>query len=118
MMGEGPMVRRERLVDSIEFHTHAALARMKELERLDSIPEEPDNDPAILYFEKRFANGGTDRRVKAYTYVAVKAGDGKWYTSGPRSPKGYTWEELWEFLSTGVDEVWLVSELIPLEGSS
>jgi hypothetical protein len=146
MMGEGPMgyhfdqlgydqvvednyenvkrglTRREILKNRIAAHDRSAEKAARELERLESMPDEPTNEPAILYFEKVFGDGSgsphSKRHGKRYTYVAVKAGDGKWYTSGPRSPKGYTWEELCEFLNTGVDEVWLVSELIPLEGSS
>lgn len=95
-------------------HRRSTLARRisrleAEIARLESLPEEPDANPAIVYFRKDF--GGRD-----YDYAAVKAGDGLWYTTGPKSPKGYTWESLVGFIyPDGVDpaevEVWVVSDL-------
>jgi hypothetical protein len=103
--------RREVLKRRIASHDRSAAKAMEELDRLESMPEEPTNDPNIIYFEKSFYTS-----EKKYTYVAVKAGDGLWYSSGPKAPKGYTWEELWEFMSKGVDEVWIVTDLELLSG--
>lgn len=95
-------------------HRRSTLARRisrleAEIARLESLPEEPEADPAIVYFRKDF--GGKD-----YDYAAVRAGDGLWYTTGPKSPKGYTWESLVGFIyPDGADpaevEVWVVSDL-------
>lgn len=75
---------------------------MSQIEHLQNLPEEPDVEPAVIWFEKTFADGRT------YTYAAVKA-DGLWYTSGPRTPKGYTWENLMTWVGVGT-EVWLATD--------
>jgi hypothetical protein len=59
---------------------------------------------AVFTFDKQFTPTGI-----AYTYAVIKAYDGKWYTTGPRSPKGYTWQEL---------AVWLVSGQVPVPFST
>jgi hypothetical protein len=65
----------------------------RKIDRLLSLPEEPTTDDPdgalVVWFEHKF-----NRTSKSYTYAAVKAGDGLWYTTGPSSPKGYTWDEL------------------------
>jgi len=60
-------------------------------------------DGAVLQFDKAFGNGGT-----IYSYVAIKAA-GLWYLSG-RLQVGVSWEELVDFMSKGVDKVWVVKE--------
>lgn len=76
--------------------------RMRELEaelaRLNSLPTEPDGTDGanVVWWEMVFANSGGYR---TYTYAAVKAGDGLWYTTGPRAPKGFTWDELVDWIS-------------------
>ena len=53
----------------------------------------PDDYPdgTIIKFRKRFGNSTW------YRYATIKA-KGLWYTTGPRSPKGYTWDELTAWL--------------------
>lgn len=85
-----------------------------ELGKLDAQPVEPDRDEVnLVWFEKSF---GTYSRV--YTYAAVKADDGLWYTTGPRSPKGYTWEELMDWLSQDgpFPVLWEVTDLEQIGG--
>jgi hypothetical protein len=59
-----------------------------------AVPGEPEG-PYIV-FTKVFPNGN-----RRYTYAAARAGGrgGLWYTTGPRSPKGYTWEKLYEWIT-------------------
>lgn len=45
-------------------------------------------DGTVIRFKIRFLKGGTK-----YSYAAIRA-NGLWFTTGPRSPKGYTWAEL------------------------
>ncbi len=52
---------------------------------------EPKKNGSVIRWRMRFQKGG----VK-YTYAAIKAG--LWYTTGPNSPKGYTWDELVSWL--------------------
>ncbi|HEU5046101.1 MAG TPA: hypothetical protein VFT75_18420 [Nocardioidaceae bacterium] len=67
------------------------------LARLEQLPEEPEGDPTqdilVIYFDKTF--GGS----QAYAYAAVKAGNGLWYTTGLRAPKGYPWDDLVQWIN-------------------
>ena len=76
-------------------------------------------DGAVITFTKRFPGGTID-----YAYAAIKTvhhnrnlttGAGEdlhlWYTTGPKSPKGYTWEELTTWMGEGVKEVFYVTAL-------
>lgn len=82
------------------------------IDRLLSLPDEPTTDDPdgalVVWFRHKF-----NTRSKSYTYAAVKAGDGLWYTTGPASPKGYTWDELmdWHESEVNVDKtVWVATE--------
>lgn len=106
---EAPMPAQERIiVNSRERHIEAAqhtIARAQaKIDRLMGMPDEPttdDPDGALaVWFLHRFGPTG-----QFYTYAAVKAGDGKWYATGPASPKGYSWDELvtWHFTEVNQD---------------
>lgn len=84
------------------------------IEFLMSLPDEPvttDPDGAlVLWFERRFGGRG-----KVYTYAVVKAGDGLWYTTGPQSPKGYTWDQFVTWLMEDETVVlWQATEFEPI----
>lgn len=87
-----------------------AIARAQaRIDRLMDLPAEPTTDDPdnalVVWFTHRF-----NPRGQKYTYAAVKAGDGKWYTTGPASPKGYTWDQLVEWHFTEANEgnpMWL-----------
>lgn len=49
--------------------------------------QEPE-EGSVIKFKVRFQPGGTK-----YSYAAIRAKN-LWYTTGPYSPKGYTWDEL------------------------
>lgn len=68
----------------------AAIA--EELTRLEALPEEPP-EGSVIRFNMQFGGHGT-----VYDYAAIRAGDGMWYTTGPRSPKGYSWDSLLEWM--------------------
>jgi len=80
-----------------------------ELSRLLSLPEDTFDEGAVLCFEKQFAL--PDGRK--YSYMFQKAG-GAWYSSGPRRPGPYRWEELLDFLNEGVTKVWEVQTWIDI----
>jgi hypothetical protein len=67
---------------------------------MKALGEDEWEDGTVLFFKKRFSPTG-----KEYDYAVLKT-DGLWYTTGPRSPKGYNWEELigW-MLQGGLAEV-------------
>jgi hypothetical protein len=76
-----------------------------ELFRLEQLPTDDFEDGAILRFDKRF--GGPTSF--AYSYVFLKC-SGAWYGTGPKQRNPQRWEELLEFISSGVDEVWMVTD--------
>jgi hypothetical protein len=57
----------------------------------------PDN--TVIRFRKRFPNGTVN-----YRYAAIKA-DGLWFTTGPKAPKGFTWEQLTTWMGDGVERI-------------
>lgn len=85
-------------------------ARLSErIAMLDNLPEEPelaDGEPVVIYFARTFSKRG----AKQYDYAAIKAGDGLWYTTGPRTPKGYKWPELIQWVQeNGPVAVWVAT---------
>lgn len=92
------------------------IARLQaEADRIASLPTEPqgmeEDGTNVIYFVKNF--GGSNM----YDYAAVKAGDNLWYTTGPRTPKGYRWEDLIAWITDdGQTDVtiWATTEMEPL----
>lgn len=85
----------ERLQRQIDAATRLAAKAAAELERIESFPEEPSHEydeNAVVIFRKQFNPTGV-----IYNYAAIRCGN-LWYTTGPRAPKGYTWDELMEWL--------------------
>ena len=76
----------ERRIEALAAAYASAIA--KEQEREVRYGPEPSKDGAIIAWRMRFQKGG----VK-YRYAAIRA-EGIWYTTGPNSLKGYTWDEL------------------------
>lgn len=90
--------------ESVDFTMAERIARV-EAERaekkrveewLATLPAEPGSDSQanpplvpVIYFRHQFKGS-----PKSYQYAALKCEDGLWYTTGPKSPKGYTWHEL------------------------
>jgi hypothetical protein len=85
--------REELLQAQIDEAANIAARARLELERIGARPKEPEGENAIIRFQYQFHRGG-----RVYNYAAVKAG-GLWYTTGPQSPKGYTWQELSDWLA-------------------
>lgn len=86
-----------------------------EITRLSLLPDEPeglvdDSEYNIIAWNARFDGGST-----TYYYAARKAGDGLWYTTGPRSEQGYTWTALIDWIATRAKPVdgmiWPVTEV-------
>lgn len=66
-----------------------ALAEVREREAAVEAKYGTDQeDGKILSWKMRFSKGSTK-----YLYAAVRT-NGLWFTTGPRSPKGFTWAEL------------------------
>lgn len=91
---------------TIEGQIAAAESRTQalydQLALIEALPDEPRllddmNEPNVIWFEKTF---GRDRNAP-YTYAAVRANDGLWYTTGPRTPKGQTWDDLIVWVKDG-----------------
>lgn len=103
---DGSMITREETMDFTLADRIEALQRQREEQKkveafLATLPPEPmmrdqinDDEPGsqltpVVYFIHQFKNSD-----KKYQYAALKCTDGLWYTTGPKSPKGYTWHEL------------------------
>lgn len=88
---------RERMIESAARTIERAQAK---IDHLMSLPAEPTPDPddpdqaLVVWFNKQFNQGS-----RVYTYAAVRANDGLWYTTGPNTPKGYSWDELIDWFS-------------------
>jgi hypothetical protein len=98
------MDKRRALEARVEQLARQSAVIQEHLAILDSLPEDDFEDGAVFTFIKTFYPGG-----RRYTYAVIKY-NGLWSTTGPASPKSITWDELMEFVSTGVDEVWWAVE--------
>jgi hypothetical protein len=89
-----------------------------ELEYVYQLPEEPrmesegQDGPNVIWWDAKFPNG-----QRRFTYAAVRADNGLWYTTGPHSPKGYSWADLIEWIAKQARPVdgimWVASEWEP-----
>lgn len=75
----------------------------------EPIPEDP-SDTAVVVWTMEFHEGS-----RSYAYAAIRTEQGTWYTTGPRAPKDYAWEELIDWIyrtsADGEDtEIWLATE--------
>lgn len=101
----------DRRIRQAELAAERAQAEIDRLLRLPAEPVVEDDAPNVIFFQKRFSRGG-----RLYDYSAVKASDGLWYTTGPQSPKGYSWDRLVEWLYDGSDDttVYVAKKFRPL----
>lgn len=79
---------------------------------LDALPSEPDTEarPCVIHWDMKFNHDGICGRL--FSYAAIRVGD-LWYTTGPKSPKAYTWEQLAKWLVLDnhlVGSIWLAVE--------
>lgn len=79
------MKRSEQLAAMLE----KALA--EESAREDKYGEEPVADGTVIAWTSQFMKGS-----KKYLYAAIRS-DGRWYTTGPNTPKAYAWGDLCEW---------------------
>ena len=87
MDGVDVRVRQVLLARQVELEVEKRLAL------IESYGDDNYSENSVIRFQKTFVKGGTK-----YTYAAIKAG-GLWYTTGPKSPKGYTWNEFTAWLA-------------------
>jgi len=91
-----------------EHEFERASAKMdKALDMLSKFEDMGEDDyevGAVIQFDKRFAPGG-----RLYSYAAIKCENNLWYTTSATKNAGpFTWEQMANFLSEGVDEIWCV----------
>ena len=74
----------------------------KQLAALDALAqkygEDDFEDGTVLKFRYRF-NGAA--RATKYRYAIIKA-NGLWYSTGPKTERGYTWDEMIAFWERGI----------------
>lgn len=84
-------LKKETQVSRVDVLRRQLAVIADELDRLSARPPEPVAG-TVIRFTMDF-NGSRE-----YDYAAIRAGDGLWYTTGPRSPKGYTWDQLLDWM--------------------
>lgn len=100
------IVEREKTMSRKDDILNRMKALEAELTELNKLPDEPTSEgvfPPIVVFRKKFGGAGSSRPYvnsdTEYVYAFIKSpGDGRWYGTGPKSPKGYTWDELMDWL--------------------
>lgn len=81
----GSLARLEAQRQATLDHAADLALRIQEIKRYG---EDDYEDGNVILFERQFQPGG-----RVYSYAAIKS-EGLWYTTGPRSPKGFRWDEL------------------------
>lgn len=82
-----------------------------ELDKVESLPVDDYEVGDVLMFERRFPrNPG-----QSYTYVAVKAPTG-WYFSGKNASHAYSWSSVLDIIASDqVDKVYVCTEWTEVE---
>jgi hypothetical protein len=108
------MTTTDNLRRQLELHMSAADRLLEKLTQAERFGEDDWPEGTIIVFDKQFAGGGT-----TYHYAAIKApshlrSGGGWYTTEPRAPKDYSWEDLIAWIQEGPEssiDLYVVSEL-------
>lgn len=121
--GEGVMMT-ETSAERLEAQARRLLEYAQEIrDEKARFGEDNFEDGTIIQFDKVFPRG-----TRVYKYAAIKTihfedkyGNNQepvelWYTTGPMSPKGYTWEELTQWMGKDVKEIWVVTQLEQIVG--
>lgn len=99
--------------EALERRAEEMLRRASAIrEKYARFGEDDFPDGAVIIFDKRF-NEYQGRPIpwsKPYHYAAIKAA-GLWSTTGPKSPKSYTWTELVRWMGDGVEEIYYASQM-------
>ena len=102
---------REELVERIAGYAALAEQTLLEIKELDDLEAKYGADDYksgdVITFGYRFVDrfaygdGSTSRNyTREYKYAAIKC-NGLWYTTGPKSPKAYTWDDLIQWWDEG-----------------
>lgn len=99
----------KRAAEAMAAVAGEALARYAELEA--KYGKEP-SPGSVIRFSRSWSNDPTGR---VFEYAVLRTTDAGqlWYTTGPKSPKAYTWEDLmnWMDLDQGVQDLFIVKAL-------
>jgi hypothetical protein len=83
--------------------------------------------PPVIYFRKGFSPGHDPHAAAPesapgeyfYVFVRVDKGSrpGRWYGTGPKAPKGYTWDELMHWLEASgpIPDIYLMTSATVLQ---
>jgi hypothetical protein len=80
------------------------------LGQLVGLSKYPDVDPCedgdVIWFEKTFSGDET-----AYTYAAIRANNGSWFTTASRTPNVFrSWSELCQWMGSRVGKVYKMTK--------
>lgn len=82
----------------INSHLTQAATLQRQLEAVDQFGPDVYTDGAVITFKKQFQVKGV-----VYDYAMIRA-RGLWFSTGPKAPKAYTWDDM---------VLWLLSEPVP-----
>lgn len=96
-------------IDRAESLRRRAERLLAQADELESLPGEPEGEICMVWFTKTHGNSSM-----RYTYAAVRANNGGWYTTGTEPRVSKTWDELLDFIGRGepaMPQVWLCTEV-------
>jgi hypothetical protein len=103
----GTVVEMGNIDNRIKYYSDGLEQALIEKEIRERRPIDDFEDGAVIQYDIKFQNWDD---AKVYTYAAVKAA-GRWYTTGTRAGRGYTWDELLDWIEPKlVGEIFYVTE--------
>jgi hypothetical protein len=126
---ENNVVSKELIERQARSYQEMADKQLAKLAFLESLPKEPtgiwedESEPIIIQFNKKFGNGQTyqyaaigirTRIGQLYRGEEVMSWERTWYTTGPKTPKAYSWDDLIQWIYGAGDEdveIWVVTGL-------
>lgn len=70
---------------------------------MDAIRREPEVGTVLVYKVEHEIGSTTTR---TYYYASIRAGDGRWYTTGRTAEQGVDWVTLYDALRASGAQVW------------
>lgn len=100
-------IRTRQLQARINTHIRQLDELTAQLSAAETFGPDVYTDGAVITFIKQFQEDGV-----AYHYAMIKA-RGLWYSTGPKAPKAYAWEDMVVWLTSGpvpTTELWYATD--------
>lgn len=92
--------------NSRDFWVRQAELALTKLNEIDRFGSDTFKEGDVIRFTYVFPNGSTQ-----YKYAAIKV-KGLWYSTGPRAPKAYTWDDLVSWWTEAQNDVGETLEVV------